>query len=38
MDYNSKSIKAVVKVLGVPVDLTSLKMRAKNLVNVPRIG
>ena len=38
MDYNSKSIKAVVKVLGVPVDLTSLKMGAKNLVSVTRIG
>ena len=38
MSYNSKNIIAAVKVLSLEVDRTFLKMRAKNLEKVTRIG
>ena len=38
MGYNSKNIRAVVKNFIVEVDGTFLKMCAKNLVKVTRIG
>ena len=38
MGYNSKNIVAAVKILSVEVDRIFLKMRAKNLEKVTRIG
>ena len=38
MGYNSKNIIAAVKILSVEVDRAFLKMRAKNLEKVTRIG
>ena len=38
MGYNSKNIKVVVKIFTVEVDRTFLKVHAKYLVKITRIG